>query len=154
MATLADLNHSLMAWIECVYHHHVHSATNQNPHNRYSAGLDHVRPADPETLRLAFLWRESRKARHNATISLQNNIYYVDLYLDAASDPVHNRQRHLKVKRLATDPPDPAPWNWGNWTAPSKCGRCRLVKLEHLFYNAGRLTRCGLVVNLSISSCQ
>jgi len=133
VATLADLNHSLLAWIECVYHGHVHSTTNQTPLDRYTAGLEHVRPADAETLRLAFLWREKRKVRRNATISLQNNIYqvdpalagqtielrfdpfdlsHVDLYLETrhlgtATVTVQNRQRHLKVERLATDPPDP-----------------------------------------------
>ena len=133
IVTLADLNESLLAWIECVYHRHVHSTTNQTPLDRYTAGLEHVRPADAETLRLAFLWREKRKVRRNATISLQNNIYqvdpalagqtielrfdpfdlsHVDLYLETrhlgtATVTVQNRQRHLKVERLATDPPDP-----------------------------------------------
>ena len=133
IATLADLNESLLAWIECIYHRHVHSTTKQTPLDRYSAGLEHVRPADAETLRLAFLWREERKVRRNATILLQNNIYqvdpslagqtielrfdpfdlsHVDLYLETrhlgpATVTVQNRQRHLKVERLATDPPDP-----------------------------------------------
>ncbi len=133
IATLADLNDSLLAWIECVYHRHVHSTTNQTPLDRYTAGLEHVRPADAETLRLAFLWREKRKVRRNATISLQNNTYQVDralagqtielrfdpfdlshldLYLETrhlgtATVTVQNRQRHLKVERLATEPPDP-----------------------------------------------
>ena len=133
IATIADLNDALLAWIECIYHRHVHSTTQQTPHDRYAAGLDHVRPADAETLRLAFLWRETRKVRRNATIALQSNTYQVDpalagqtvelrfdpfdlsqvdLYLGdrhlgTASVTVHNRQRHLKVERLATDPPDP-----------------------------------------------
>jgi len=132
IATLADLNDSLLAWIECVYHRHVHSATDQTPLDRYAADLEHVRPADAETLRLAFLWRERRKVRRNATISLQNNIYQVDpaltgqtielrfdpfdlghvdfylgdLHLGTATVSVQNRQRHLKVERLATEPPD------------------------------------------------
>ena len=133
IATLSELNESLWAWIECIYHRHVHSTTNQTPLDRYTAGLDHLRSADPETLRLAFLWRETRKVRRNATISLQNNTYQVDptltgrtltlhfdpfdlsrleLYLDdqhlgTAAVTVQNRQRHLKVERLATEPPDP-----------------------------------------------
>jgi transposase InsO family protein len=136
--TLSDLNQSLWAWIERVYHHHEHSETRQTPLARYTAGLNHVRPADSETLRLAFLWREKRKVRRNATISLQSNVYQVDpslagrtlqlrfdpfdlsrveLYLEAANGDIQHlgtatvtvqqRQRHLQVERLATDPSDP-----------------------------------------------
>jgi putative transposase len=131
--TLGDLNDALWAWLECIYHRHVHSETGQTPLARFTAGLEHVRPADPETLRLAFLWREKRKVRRNATISLQGNTYQVDpalagrtielrfdpfdlarveLYLDdrplgTATVTLQNRQRHLAVERLATDPPAP-----------------------------------------------
>jgi len=133
IALLADLNESLWAWLECIYHQHVHSETDQTPLARYTAGLEHVRPADPETLRLAFLWRERRKVRRNATISLQGNTYQIDpalagrtlelrfdpfdlsridLYLDGqplgtATVTIQQRQRHLQVEHLATDPPAP-----------------------------------------------
>jgi len=133
LATLAELNESLLAWVECIYHRHVHATTEQTPLDRYAAGLEHVRPADAETLRLPFLWRETRKVRRNATIALQNNTYQVDpalagqtielrfdpfdlsqvdLYLGdrhlgTATVTVHNRQRHLKVEHLASEPPDP-----------------------------------------------
>jgi putative transposase len=105
---------------------------------RYTAGLEHVRHADPETVRRAFLWREKRKVRKDATLSLQGNRYQVEpqwagrtlelrfdpfdlsqieLYLDGGAGDharlgmatviVQNRQRHLAVERLATEPPDP-----------------------------------------------
>src|SRR5919108_1865043 len=61
LATLDDLNQSFWAWLECVYHRQVHSETQQTPPERYPPGLDQVRPADPEVLRKAFLWREKRK---------------------------------------------------------------------------------------------
>jgi transposase InsO family protein len=133
IATLTDLNESLWAWLECVYHQHEHSETKQTPFARYTAGLDQVRHADPETVRRAFLWREKRKVRKDATISLQGNRYQVEphlagrtlelrfdpfdlsqieLYLDGtrlglATVVTQNRQRHLAVERLATEPPDP-----------------------------------------------
>jgi transposase InsO family protein len=133
ISTLADLNASLWAWLECVYHQHEHSETRQTPLSRYTAGLEQVRAVDPEALRLAFLWREKRKVRRDATLSLQGNRYQVDptlagrtvelrfdpfdlsrveLYLDGArlgtaTVVTQNRQRHLAVERLATDPPDP-----------------------------------------------
>jgi putative transposase len=133
ITTLTDLNESLWAWLECVYHQHEHSETKQTPFARYTAGLDQVRHADPETVRRAFLWREKRKVRKDATLSLQGNRYQVEphlagrtlelrfdpfdlsqieLYLDGtglglATVLVQNRQRHLAVERLATEPPDP-----------------------------------------------
>lgn len=133
LTTLTDLNESLWAWLECVYHQHEHSETKQTPLARYTAGLNQVRHADPETVRRAFLWREKRKVRKDATISLQGNRYQVEphlagrtlelrfdpfdlsqieLYLDGthlglATVVTQSRQRHLAVERLATEPPDP-----------------------------------------------
>jgi transposase InsO family protein len=138
LTTLTDLNESLWAWLECVYHQREHGETQQTPLARYMAGLAQVRHADPETVRRAFLWREKRKVRKDATLSLQGNRYQVEphlagrtlelrfdpfdlsqieLHLDSgvgynaplglATVVVQNRQRHLAVERLATEPPDP-----------------------------------------------
>ena len=133
LTSLADLNESLWAWLECVYHQHAHSEIGQTPLARYSAGLDQVKTVDPEVLRRAFLWREQRKVRRDATLSLQGNTYQVDahlarrtvelrfdpfdlshldMYLDGQSlGPVkvviQNRQMHLAVERLATEPAQP-----------------------------------------------
>jgi putative transposase len=81
LTTLAQLNESLWAWLERVYHQHVHSETGQTPLARFAAGLDQVKPVDPETLRRAFLWREKRTVRKDGTISLQGNRYQVDSHL-------------------------------------------------------------------------
>ena len=59
LTTLAELNDSLWAWLECIYHQHEHSETKQTPWARYTAGLEHVRHADPDTVRRAFLWRDA-----------------------------------------------------------------------------------------------
>jgi len=133
LATLFDLNESLWAWLECLYHQHEHSQTKQTPLARYTAGLAQVRPVDPETLRRAFLWREKRKVHRDATLSLQGNRYQVEprwagralelrfdpfdlsqveLYLEGhalglADVLTQGRQRHLAVERLATEPPAP-----------------------------------------------
>jgi len=133
LTTLGELNESLWAWLERIYHQHQHSETGQTPLARYTAGLDQVRTADPETLRRAFLWREQRKVRRDATLALQGNLYQVDrhlagrtvelrfdpfdlsrmeLYLDGvalgtATVTTQNRQRHLAVERLATEPLEP-----------------------------------------------
>ncbi|MBI5935986.1 MAG: DDE-type integrase/transposase/recombinase [Chloroflexi bacterium] len=133
ITTLTELNVSLWAWLECVYHRHEHSETHQAPLARYTAGLAQVRHADPETVRRAFLWREKRKVRRDAILSLQGNRYQVasayagrilelrfdpfdltqvELYLDralvgVATVVIQTRQRHLAVEHLATEPPDP-----------------------------------------------
>ena len=124
---------------------HEHSETKQTPLARYTAGLEHVRPADPEAVRLAFLWREKHKVYRDATISLQGNtctgaasagvatrstrpwsgvrsncglihsaegVSRMEIYLEGnslgtATLTLQKRQRHLKVERLATEPPDP-----------------------------------------------
>ena len=121
LTTLAELNESLWAWLELIYHQREHSETHQTPWARYTAGLEQVRHADPETV------------RRDATLSLQGNRYQVEpqwagrtlelcfdpfdlsqleLYLDGrslglATVVVQQRQRHLAVEHLATEPPDP-----------------------------------------------
>ena len=130
ITTLSELNESLWAWLECVYHQREHTETGETPLARYTAGLDQVRSVDPETLRTAFLWREQRKVRRDATLALQGNTYQVDPHLAGRTvglrfDPfdlghiemfldgrplgvarivTQNRQKHLAVEHLATEP--------------------------------------------------
>ena len=135
IATLAELNESFWAWLDCIYHRREHRETDQTPLARFQAGLDQVRTVDVRALQTAFLWRETRKVRKDATIALQGNTYRVDahlagrtlelrfdpfdlsaldLYLDGrhlgrAAVVTQGRQRHLAVQRLVTDPPAPPP---------------------------------------------
>jgi transposase InsO family protein len=136
ITTLAELNESLWAWLECVYHTTIHRETEQTPLERYQQGLLAVRTADPETLRKAFLWRETRKVRKDGYIELQGNRYRVDGHLvgrtlELRFDPFdlskldvflegialgnagvvwQERQQHLAVENLVTQasqPPKP-----------------------------------------------
>ncbi len=133
ITTLADLNESLWAWLECVYHRTVHSETEQTPLERYQQGLDTIRSADPEILRKAFLWRETRKVRKDGCIELQGNRYQVDPHLagrklELRFDPfdlsrmevflegislgqavvlLQGREKHISVEHLATQPLSP-----------------------------------------------
>ena len=135
IATLAELNESFWAWLDCIYHRREHRETDQTPLARFQAGLDQVRTVDVRALQTAFLWRETRKVRKDATLALQGNTYRVDahlagrtlelrfdpfdlsaldLYLDGrhlgrAVVVTQGRQRHLAVQRLVTDPPAPPP---------------------------------------------
>jgi putative transposase len=136
IASLAELNESLWAWLECLYHTAIHRETEQPPLERYQQGLQAVRAADPETLRKAFLWRETRQVRKDGCIELQGNRYEVDAHLagrklELRFDPfdlanlevflegislgnavviLQGRDRHLAVEHLvtqATPPPKP-----------------------------------------------
>jgi len=133
LATLEELNQSFWAWLEIVYHQRVHSETGQTPLERYQAGIAHVKSAEPETLRKAFLWREERKVRKDGGIELQGNTYQVDpvfagrklellfdpfdlahieLYMGGNSFGVaaviqQGRQKHIAVEKLATQAPQP-----------------------------------------------
>ena len=134
IATLEELNHSFWAWLELIYHQAVHSETNQSPIERYQQGLKEIRTANHDQLIQAFRWRETRKVRKDSCISLQGNSYQVpkafvgrtievrfdpfdlsnlELWLDdqrigQAAVTIQNRERHIQVENLATQPP-PAP---------------------------------------------
>jgi putative transposase len=82
VTTLDDLNQSLLAWIEVVYHRKVHSETRQSPLDRFHHDdAPAVRPVDPLTLRNAFLFRASRRVDKTAQVRFQGNRYAVPSYL-------------------------------------------------------------------------
>lgn len=133
IATLTELNESFWAWLELIYHRTTHSETEQTPLERFQAGLNEVRSADAETLRKAFLWRETRKVRRGGRIDLQGNSYQapaqlagrkielrfdpfdlsnLEIWLDGnnlgkATVTQQGREKHIAVERLASEPPQP-----------------------------------------------
>jgi putative transposase len=82
VTTLRQLNESLLAWIEVVYHTNLHAETGQAPLERFRQDTaPTTRPADPEELRQAFLHRATRKVTKTATFSFHHNRYRVPAYL-------------------------------------------------------------------------
>ena len=82
VTTLRQLNESLLAWIEVVYHTKCHSETGQSPIERVRQDkIPSTRPADPEELRQAFLHRDTRKVTKTATFPFNRNRYRVPDYL-------------------------------------------------------------------------
>jgi putative transposase len=82
VTTLRQLNESLLAWIEVVYHTKCHSETGQSPLERFRQDeAPSIRPTDPETLRQAFLHRDTRKVTKTATFPFNRNRYRVPDYL-------------------------------------------------------------------------
>jgi hypothetical protein len=135
LTDLGLLNQSFWAWLERIYHARLHGETGQTPLDRFLADAEHVRSADPETLRLAFQWRTKRRVTRQATLSLQGNVYSVDpawcgqtlelhydpfdltqmeIYRDGvrlgtARLTITKRQRHLAVERLVPENRDITP---------------------------------------------
>jgi putative transposase len=82
VTTLPQLNQSLLAWLEVVYHRKPHSEIGQAPLERFrQQPQPATRPVDPTTLRQAFLHRDERKITKTATFSFQGNRYRVPAYL-------------------------------------------------------------------------
>jgi transposase InsO family protein len=80
--TLDDLNQSLLAWIEVVYHRKVHSETGQSPLDRFRQDTTPaVHTVDPLTLRTAFLFRVTRRVTKTGHISFVGNRYTVPGFL-------------------------------------------------------------------------
>lgn len=79
IADLDELNRLFYAWVETVYHQHIHTETGQTPLDRFdTTGL--VMP-DQAQLREAFLWSQTRTVTKTATVSLHGNQYQVDAVL-------------------------------------------------------------------------
>lgn len=78
LRTLSELNESLWAWLERVYHRRVHSETKKTPLDAFREGGEHVSLVDPVKLARAFLWRYVRTVTKNGFLSLHGNTYSVD----------------------------------------------------------------------------
>jgi putative transposase len=82
VTSLPQLNESLLAWIEVVYHPKLHSETGQAPLERFRQDTaPATRSVDPQELRQAFLHRDQRKVTKTATFSFRRNRYRVPAYL-------------------------------------------------------------------------
>lgn len=77
--TLAELNRWWAGWVEQHYHHRIHNGTGQTPLQRWTAGVDGMRPApDTAELAAAFHWAVMRTVTKTAGVSLHGNTYTVD----------------------------------------------------------------------------
>jgi putative transposase len=83
LASLDELNRLFLAWLHEAYHRRIHTETGETPLARYTASAPRRADAgdDPELLRQAVLWRETRTVTKTATVSLYGNRYEVDAAL-------------------------------------------------------------------------
>lgn len=70
ISTLDGLNEAFVAWMRREYNERVHTETGQAPRERYLQDTEHVRYAEEEALRQAFLWKETRTADKAGVFSL------------------------------------------------------------------------------------
>jgi putative transposase len=68
--TIDALNEAFLAWADLDYGRVKHGETGEAPVERWRAGAARVQWADEERLRLAFLWKEDRKADKAGIFSL------------------------------------------------------------------------------------
>lgn len=99
---LETLNRAFWAWLEVMYHGHVHTEINQTPKERFEAGLGMVRHVDLATIAECFLRRETRTVdRTFSDIKLYGHLYKVDPKLrgdrlEVRFDPFQDAQQiHL-----------------------------------------------------------
>lgn len=82
VTTLHQLNQSLLAWLEVVYHRKHHAEIGQSPLERFRQQPNpSARAVDPETLLQAFRHRAERKVNKTATVSFAGNRYQVPAFL-------------------------------------------------------------------------
>jgi len=81
--SLEELNRLFQAWPQEAHHRRSHSERGETPLARYTAQQPRRADAgdDPELLRQAFLWRETRTVSKAATVSLSGNRHGLDAAL-------------------------------------------------------------------------
>ena len=82
IATLAEVNRFLVAWIETRYHNRRHGTIKMSPskalEDSIKENLTFARFVEPQTVQEAFLWRETRQVSSLAAVKIFSNLYEVD----------------------------------------------------------------------------
>jgi transposase InsO family protein len=99
ITSLNQLNESLLAWLEVVYHRKPHKELGQSPLQRYQHNPNPAaRTVAPELLHQAFLHRVERQVTKTATVSFLGNRYHVPAFL--RGQKVQLRYDPLDLTRL------------------------------------------------------
>ncbi|MDQ7814187.1 MAG: DDE-type integrase/transposase/recombinase [Patescibacteria group bacterium] len=75
--TIDQLNEAFRAWTDLHYNRNVHGETGEAPIDRWRSNIAHVRYAEEELIRKAFLWKESRTPDKSGVFSLLGIHYQV-----------------------------------------------------------------------------
>jgi transposase InsO family protein len=77
-SSLNNLNKAFWQWLETDYHRKKHSALEQTPLKTYMNQISKVKTLDnPKILEKIFLKRDTRKVKHDGTISFKKKLYQV-----------------------------------------------------------------------------
>ena len=78
LTSIESLNKAFATWLEKDYNGRIHSATGMTPLDAYMSQASQVRVlTDPASLDPLFLRRETRKVRHDSTITIDKNLFEV-----------------------------------------------------------------------------
>jgi hypothetical protein len=77
ISTVDQLNEAFRAWTDLHYNRALHGETGETPIDRWRSNIAHVRYAEEEHIRKAFLWKESRTADKSGVFSLLGIHYQV-----------------------------------------------------------------------------
>ena len=73
-----NLNQAFFSWLEEDYHRKIHGTLKMTPLDKYMSQISEVKTlSDPEKLKFIFLKRAKRRVKHDATISVNNELYEV-----------------------------------------------------------------------------
>jgi len=98
VSSLDALNTAFSRWIAGIYHLRVHSATEQTPHERFTASPRPIRLIEePDKIDPLFYTRTQRIVRKDVTVTLDKKIFEVSLSLRA-------RKIELRYDPLSFDP--------------------------------------------------
>jgi len=78
IATIEELNHYFISWLEIAYHRKVHHTLQCTPLEKWMSMEEEIRYADSLKLKEVFLWREKRIVNKYGEISVCTNFYKVD----------------------------------------------------------------------------
>jgi transposase InsO family protein len=78
LSSLDTLNQKFFTWLEEDYHRKTHSSIDMTPLDKYMSQISGVKTInDPDKIKMLFLKRQKRKVKHDATISVNSQLYEV-----------------------------------------------------------------------------
>lgn len=90
LSSLDTLNQKFFAWLEEDYHRKNHGSTGMTPLDKYMSQISGVKTInDPDKIKMLFLKRQKRKVKHDATISVNSQLYEVPPALIGKKIGVH-----------------------------------------------------------------
>jgi len=125
------LNTAFSRWIASIYHLRVHSATEQTPHERFTASAHPIRQIEePDKIDPLFYTRTQRVVRKDGTVTLERKLFEVPLSLRA-------RKIELRYSPLSFEPVE----IWHQDSFHGHARRCNLQLNSQNFHKGDNYAR-------------